>query len=293
MALLFGKKNKWENEEVFFPARRFAKDNESHILKEELSSHFKEPGLTDIMEIPIDKEVGLMVQNIGPRLEKKIDLVYSAGYLYYKREDEKSVYFLIKKTTEDNASRKEEKQKIEEAELRQRIIGSEPPTEEENKWAGIKMAEELMAIEAEEEIKVEENIEAKPRKKRVGAGFTNQIKTRLTDEQLEKFEERVIKSGLSQSEFVRRAVLQNKIVIKERSPVEVALLDEVSLLRADLGRQGGLLKMIIKPNEGRRELVPDEWNELISAVRDIEKLTNRIAKLEVAILHGNLKAQDE
>ena len=71
------------------------------------------------------------------------------------------------------------------------------------------------------------------------------------------------------------------------------MLDELAMIRAELGRQGGLLKMIIKPNEGQRELVPEEWTELIGTVRNLEKMKKRLSDLEARVQNGNREAQDK
>lgn len=167
----------------------------------------------------------------------------------------------------------------------------ESPSDIENRWAGEKAAEEL------EEIKKDLDTAAEPtgrqRKRRNSIGRTNQIKTRLTDTELVQFHRRLKKSGLAQGEFLRNAALTGQIVIEEHSVADVAMLDELAMIRAELGRQGGLLKMIIKPNEGQRKLAPEEWGELISEIRDMEKIKKRLAEIEVKIRDGNREAQDK
>lgn len=150
------------------------------------------------------------------------------------------------------------------------------PTEEENQWAEQVMLQELQELQKPEEPK-----EEKPKKQRKTLGRTNQIKTRLTDSELEKFQRRVKKSKLTQGDYIRTAVLNNKIIVNERSELDVAILDELAAIRAELGRQGGMLKMIIKPNEGQREIAPAEWEELIAAIHYIEETKKRFQELEV------------
>lgn len=181
---------------------------------------------------------------------------------------------------------------------------SSAPTERENRWAEEKLTEELKEIQAEieeadallassQEPAPEGTGEKKQRRKRKSSGRTNQIMTRLTDAELTKFKRRVEKSGLAQGDYLRSVALTGKVVIEERSMADVALLDELALIRAELGRQGGLLKMIIKPNEGQRELAPEEWAELIEAVRDMDKMKKRLADLEVKVTNGNRDPQNE
>lgn len=70
----------------------------------------------------------------------------------------------------------------------------------------------------------------------------------------------------------------------------MTLLDELELLKADVGRVGGLLKMTIRPNEGQRTLRPKEWEELLQIVRQVERTAKRIAELEGRIADGYRQA---
>ena len=109
--------------------------------------------------------------------------------------------------------------------------------------------------------------------------YLKQMHFWVRENEVSRIKSRVARSGLSQSEFLRRAALTGRIQIEERSLSNMAILDELELLRAEIGRQGGLLKMVIKPNEGQRELAPDEWKELVQTIRDIEQLTKKLGKL--------------
>lgn len=113
-----------------------------------------------------------------------------------------------------------------------------------------------------------------------GRTRNNEFHVWFSDAELARFRRRVQRSGLNQSEFMRRAALTGKIVIEERDPVSVAILDELELIRAELGRQGGMLKMVIRPNQGQRELHPEEWNALVQAIRYLEHTKERLGKLE-------------
>lgn len=124
-------------------------------------------------------------------------------------------------------------------------------------------------------------------KKRRSMGRTHQIHTRLSDKELAQFTRRVEKSGLPQGEYIRRAVLNNEVVIDEHSAVDIAILDALSVIQAEIGRQGGMLKMLIKPNEGQRELAPEEWRTLIAAIKDLESAKNMVADIKCMIENGN------
>lgn len=118
----------------------------------------------------------------------------------------------------------------------------------------------------------------------------NLIKTRLSDSEYRAFTARVKRSKLSASEFLRRAALTGRIVIPLHTELDVAMLDELALLKADVGRIGGLLKMTIRPNEGQRTLHPAEWGELLHAARQVERMAKRLAALEVKIADGYRQA---
>ncbi len=118
----------------------------------------------------------------------------------------------------------------------------------------------------------------------------NLIKTRLSDSEYRAFTARVKRSKLSASEFLRRAALTGRIVIPLHTELDVAMLDELVLLKADVGRIGGLLKMTIRPNEGQRTLHPAEWEELLHAARQVERMAKRLAALEVKITDGYRQA---
>ena len=118
----------------------------------------------------------------------------------------------------------------------------------------------------------------------------NLIKTRLSDSEYRAFTARVKRSKLSASEFLRRAAMTGRIVIPLHTELDVAMLDELALLKADVGRIGGLLKMTIRPNEGQRTLHPAEWEELLHAARQVERMAKRLAALEVKITDGYRQA---
>lgn len=118
--------------------------------------------------------------------------------------------------------------------------------------------------------------------KRVPQGRTrnNELHFWFSDAELKRFRIRVQRSGLNQSEFLRRAALTGRIVVEDPSPISTAIMDDLGQIRAELGRQGGMLKMVVKPNQGQRELHPEEWNELVQAIRYLEHTKERLGKLE-------------
>ena len=108
-----------------------------------------------------------------------------------------------------------------------------------------------------------------------------------------KLERRVEQSGLSKGVFIRKAALENPIVIdpdKEKLLSAVTKMTaELKYIHAELGRQGGLLKMAIKPNEGQRQAHPEEWNLLVQTNHDLVRTQKMVLKTMEAV-NGYFKA---
>ena len=108
-----------------------------------------------------------------------------------------------------------------------------------------------------------------------------------------KLERRVEQSGLSKGVFIRKAALENPIVIdpdKEKLLSAVTKMTaELKYIHAELGRQGGLLKMAIKPNEGQRQAHPEEWNLLVQTNHDLVRTQRMVLKTMEAV-NGYFKA---
>lgn len=108
-----------------------------------------------------------------------------------------------------------------------------------------------------------------------------------------KLERRVEQSGLSKGVFIRKAALENPIVIdpeKEKLLSAVTKMTaELKYIHAELGRQGGLLKMAIKPNEGQRQAHPEEWNLLVQTNHDLVR-TQKLVWKTMEVVNGYFKA---
>lgn len=150
--------------------------------------------------------------------------------------------------------------------------------------------EETVSAPLTDEAKIAEHITSPAKPPQSSRARKNLIKTRLSDSEYRAFAARVKRSKLSASEFLRRAALTGRIVLPLHTELDVALLDELALLKADVGRIGGLLKMTIRPNEGQRTLHPAEWEELLHAARQVERMAKRLAALEVKITDGYRQA---
>ena len=112
------------------------------------------------------------------------------------------------------------------------------------------------------------------------------IHIKVTPQEHELFKARVEQSGMTMTNYILRAALQDgapapvntQPMVESIESLQKQLLD----LMAEVGRQGGMLKMVIKPNEGQRTLRPEEWDALIQATQDQNRIKRKIEKtLEV------------
>lgn len=129
-----------------------------------------------------------------------------------------------------------------------------------------------------------------PLKKRARS---KQIKLRCTVEEAEKISQRVAKTGLTTSEFMRQAALTSRIVLPSNLELLASIDDQLNALAAEIGRQGGMLKMIVKPNKGMRELHPEEWEELTSAIRKLKYAQRDINTMREELKNGISTTQSE
>ena len=136
------------------------------------------------------------------------------------------------------------------------------------------------------DVPTEQSGSNKPRGKRKSAERIYQLMTRLTAQERRQVQRRVKESGLPQGEFFRQAVLTSRIEVLEPGEEELRLSDNLAAVRAELGKIGGMLKMIIRPNEGQRELYPEEWRSLIRVLRKLEAEVDQLKDVEVK-RHGD------
>ncbi len=120
----------------------------------------------------------------------------------------------------------------------------------------------------------------------------NGVLVRFTDSELVQLRKRVRQSGKNQSTFIREAALTGKIVQEDSNPKNTSDSEALHALYAEMGRIGGMLKMIIKPNEGLREFYPQEFLEVVKAIRYLERSSKRLKTLE-AKLNGDHQASHQ
>ena len=112
------------------------------------------------------------------------------------------------------------------------------------------------------------------------------IHIKVTPQEHELFKARVAQSGMTMTNYILRCTLQDNALppVNTQSIVESieSLQKQLLDLMAEVGRQGGMLKMVIRPNEGQRTLRPEEWDALIQATQDQNRIKRKIEKtLEV------------
>ena len=120
----------------------------------------------------------------------------------------------------------------------------------------------------------------------------NGVLVRFTDSELVQLRKRVRQSGKNQSTFIREAALTGKIVQEDGNQKNTSDSEALHALYAEMGRIGGMLKMIIKPNEGLREFYPQEFLEVVKAIRYLERSSKRLKTLE-AKLNGDHQASNQ
>jgi len=109
---------------------------------------------------------------------------------------------------------------------------------------------------------------------------TRQIMTRLDDREYALFCSRLARTNLPQGEYVRQMILKGEITVIDQSELLTVAIDLLSDIRAILGKQNGMIKMIVRPNEGQRQLAPREWEYLIHTLRDIERTLQMITDIK-------------
>lgn len=118
---------------------------------------------------------------------------------------------------------------------------------------------------------------------------TNQIKTRLSDEELEAFELLVKTSGLPQGEYIRSMVLHGRVAVTQTSYIDGQTLELLAMLSAQLGKISGMIRQTVIVNKEFHILDPAEKARLEGDIHRLRQLQNRIQYL-AEVLHGYLQA---
>lgn len=121
---------------------------------------------------------------------------------------------------------------------------------------------------------------------------TNQIKTRLSDAELEAFDLLVKTSGLQQGEYIRGMVLHGRVSITQTSLVDSQTLDTLTQLSAQIGRIAGMIRQTVILNKEFAVLTYEDKSFLeqqIRALRQVQTAVQRTAEE----LYGHLQAQKQ
>ena len=112
-----------------------------------------------------------------------------------------------------------------------------------------------------------------PRKKYDTLHRSRVVKTRMTEEEYADFAARLAPYGISQSEFIRRAIQGASIrPVVTVSPVNDELLSAIGKLTAEYGRIGGNLNQIARTLNEWHSPYPQLAGEVRSAASDLAAL---------------------
>lgn len=128
--------------------------------------------------------------------------------------------------------------------------------------------------------------DAAAERKKNKLGRNNQVKTRLTDEELIEFNKRVAASGKKQGDFMRDCLLNQEIIIKSATEYDSQAFQVLMGMASDLGRISGMIKQTVITNKEFNVLTETEKSELEKEIRELRKLRDEIQK-EVTKLYGN------
>ena len=115
------------------------------------------------------------------------------------------------------------------------------------------------------------------------------VKTRMTEEEYADFAARLAPYGISQSEFIRRAILGASIrPVVTVSPVNDELLSAIGKLTAEYGRVGGNLNQIARTLNEWHSPYPQLAGEVRAAVSDLAALKFEVLQ-KVGDAVGNIQ----
>lgn len=128
-----------------------------------------------------------------------------------------------------------------------------------------------------------------PRKarKRIKIDRVNQVKTRLTDEELILFQARVKAAGMKQGDYIRELLLHEKVEIKNVTGIDAIALDTLMTIATNLGRIGGLIRTTVIANKDNPNiLTAADKQKLEMEIKELSALKVEIQKV-VQTIYGN------
>lgn len=143
-------------------------------------------------------------------------------------------------------------------------------------WLTLEVPEELSAV-----------LSHLPPEREQSEDRLHQIKTRLSDEELEAFDLLVRASGLPQGEYIRGMVLNGCVEVTQTSLVDAAALETLTGMSAELGRIAGMIRRTVIVNKEFGVLTGEGKERLEQQMRQLRRLQVGIQSLAEEI-HGNL-----
>lgn len=121
---------------------------------------------------------------------------------------------------------------------------------------------------------------------------TNQIKTRLSDAELEAFDLLVKTSGLQQGEYIRGMVLHGRVSITQTSLVDSQTLDTLTQLSAQIGRIAGMIRQTVILNKEFAVLTYEDKSYLEQQIRSLRRVQSAVQRTAEE-MYGHLQAQKQ
>lgn len=116
------------------------------------------------------------------------------------------------------------------------------------------------------------------KKKRKKKNRTVDLHARFTPEEAEKIGRDRELTGMKPGEYMRHRMLEDvSFTVIDRDAL-AENTRELVFLKAEVGRIGGLIKSIIKPNEGNPHFTEEALGKIIDAVNDLNELKGQIQK---------------
>lgn len=161
-----------------------------------------------------------------------------------------------------------------------------------SKWSAQDIVKDLgvLSVEEQKRIKAQKKKAAedqKPKKERLKTGRDNQVKTRLTDNEMILFSDRVKASGMKQGDFMRECLLHETVNVRSLTEIDAKAFGLLMEMASDLGRIGGLIKGTVVVNKDEFAVLTLEDKEnLEEEIRELNRLKEKIMKV-VSDLYGN------
>lgn len=130
----------------------------------------------------------------------------------------------------------------------------------------------------------EKPAELKKKQKKESAKYC--VTARLTEAERDMFQTRVKDAGLTQSDFVKKALLYPTVVVEELGIGDVAVLEGIAMIRAELRQVNAQLKILVTASAEQKALHLEEWDYMIGIILELEAVRIRLSDLERRLLYG-------